>query len=98
VSRMCSSPSCPRRGALNRDGGSVLDESGPGPLEGLLGRGGKLSRETELEWRSGSCSGQPRDGSGGARELGDVLSGLTCCCCAPATWEWMDGHELNCFK
>lgn len=93
VSSMCSSLSCPMRGALIKVGGSVLDESGPWPLEGLLGRGGKLSRETELEWRSGSCSGQLREGSGGARELGEVLSGLTCCCWAPATWK-MGGHEL----
>jgi hypothetical protein len=64
---------------------SVLDESGPGPMEGLLRRGGKLSKETELEWRSGSCSGPPLVGSGGARELGEVLSGLTCCCWAPET-------------
>jgi hypothetical protein len=86
VSSRWSSPSCPMSGALMIADDSVLDESGPGPLEGLLRRGGKLSRETELEWRSGSCSVPPLVGSGGARELGEVLSGLTCCCWAPGTW------------
>jgi hypothetical protein len=86
VSSSWSSPSCPMSGALIIADESVLDESGPGPLEGLFRRGGKLSRETELEWRSGSCSGPPLVGSGGARELGEVLSGLTCCCWGPETW------------
>jgi hypothetical protein len=90
VSSRWSSLSCPMSGALMMADCSVLEESGPGPLEGLPRRGGKLSRETELEWRSGSCSGPPLAGSGGAIELGEVLSGLTCCCCDPETWRFLD--------
>ena len=83
VSRSCSSSSvssiCSSTG-----GRTSVEESGPGLLGPCPGAG-KLSSETELECRSGSCSGPPRAGSGGARELGDVLSGLTCCCWTPAT-------------